>query len=85
LIFLRIVLIVIAFYIGYDKAFSYIYDTVSQLHLLITSVIVAIAGISGFEGLFFEKKAALAKGFESGGNYLNNLHLRYYTMHLEDC
>ncbi|HQQ12135.1 MAG TPA: hypothetical protein PK855_03180 [Bacteroidales bacterium] len=36
---------------------------------MIPVVVVAIAGISGIEGLVFGKKAALAKGYETGSNY----------------
>ena len=32
-------------------------------------VVIAIAGISGIEGLFFGRKAPHAKGFETGSNY----------------
>ena len=66
---LRIVLVGMAFYFGYDIGFAETYDPVAQLHFMIPVVIVAIAGISGLEGLFFGKKAALAKGFETGSNY----------------
>ncbi len=65
----RIVLVVIAFYVGYDIGFGDTYDPIPQLHLMIPVVIVAIAGISGIEGLFFGNKAALAKGYETGSNY----------------
>lgn len=66
---LRIVLVGIAFYMGYSIGFATTYDPVSQLHLMIPVVVVAIAGISGIEGLLFGKKAALAKGYETGSNY----------------
>ena len=66
---LRIALVAIAFYIGYDKGFSDTYDPILQLHIMIPIVIVAIAGISGIEGLFFGRKAALIKGYETGSNY----------------
>ncbi len=66
---LRIALVGIAFYVGYDQGFADTYDPVVQLHIMIPLVIVAIAGISGIEGLFFGRKAALAKGYETGSNY----------------
>lgn len=66
---LRIVLVGVAFYMGYSVGFENTYDPVSQLHLMIPVVVVAIAGISGLEGLFFGNKAALAKGYETGSNY----------------
>lgn len=66
---LRIALVGIAFYVGYDQGFGDTYDPVIQLHIMIPVVIVAIAGISGIEGLFFGRKAALAKGYETGSNY----------------
>jgi hypothetical protein len=65
----RIVLVGIAFYFGYSIGFSKTYDPFSQLHFMIPIVIVAIAGISGIEGLFFSKSAALVKGYETGSNY----------------
>ena len=36
---------------------------------MIPIIIVAIAGMSGFEGIFFAKKSAELKGFEVGSNY----------------
>lgn len=66
---LRIVLVGIAFYFGYSIGFGEVYDPVAQLHFMIPVVIVAIASISGMEGLLFGKKAALAKGYETGSNY----------------
>lgn len=67
---IRIILVGIAFYIGYSIGFSDTnYDPVSQLHFMIPVVIVAVAGISGIEGLLFGKKAAMAKGYETGSNY----------------
>ena len=65
----RIVLVAIAFYVGYDKGYGDTYDPVPQLHFMIPVVIFAIAGISGIEGLFFGNRAALAKGYETGSNY----------------
>jgi len=66
---IRIVLVGIAFFFGYLVGFGETYDPIAQLHLMIPVVIVAIAGISGIEGLFFGKQAALAKGYETGSNY----------------
>jgi hypothetical protein len=66
---IRIVLVGIAFYFGYSIGFRESYDPISQLHFMIPVVIVAIAGISGIEGLLFGKRAALAKGYETGSNY----------------
>ncbi len=66
---IRIFLVGIAFYFGYAKGFGETYDPISQLHFMIPVVIVAVAGISGIEGLFFGKKAALAKGYETESNY----------------
>ena len=36
---------------------------------MIPIIIVAIAGLSGVEGLFFAKESAKLKGFETGSNY----------------
>lgn len=66
---IRIALVAIAFYVGYDIGFSDIYNPIPQLHFMIPVVIVAIAGISGLEGLLFGKQAAIAKGYEAGSNY----------------
>ncbi len=66
---LRIFLVGIAFYVGYSIGFETTYNPVAQLHFMIPVVIVAIAGISGLEGLIFGKKTARAKGFETGSNY----------------
>ena len=66
---IRILLVGIAFYFGYSVGFQEIYDPVSQLRIMIPIVVVAIAGISGLEGLLFGKKAAMAKGYEIGSNY----------------
>jgi len=66
---IRIVLVGVAFYFGYSIGFGETYDPVAQLHFMTPVVIVAIAGISGLEGLLFGKKAALAKGYETGSNY----------------
>lgn len=67
---LRIVIVSIAFYVGYQVGFENpTYDPAAQLHFMIPVVIFAIAGISGIEGLFFGKKSAALKGFETGSNY----------------
>jgi multisubunit Na+/H+ antiporter MnhG subunit len=66
---IRIVLVGVAFYFGYAIGFGETYDPVAQLHFMTPVVTIAIAGISGLEGLLFGKKAALAKGYETGSNY----------------
>lgn len=67
--FIRIISVSVAFYFGYQIGFAEGYDPVAQLHFMIPIIIVAIAGISGFEGIFFGKKSAELKGFETGSNY----------------
>jgi len=66
---IRIALVGIAFFFGYSIGFGEIYDPIAQLHFMTPIVIIAIAGISGIEGLFFGEKAALEKGYETGSNY----------------
>ncbi len=66
---LRIALVSIGFYFGYSIGFGATYDPVAQLHFMTPLVIIAIAGLSGIEGLFFGKQAAIAKGYETGSNY----------------
>ena len=66
---IRIVSVSVAFYFGYQIGFSHGYDPIAQLHFMIPIIIVAIAGISGLEGIFFAKKSAELKGFEVGSNY----------------
>lgn len=66
---LRIVIVIVAFFFGYMIGFSDEYNPVLQLHFMVPVVIVAIAGISGLEGLFFSKKSAEIKGYETGSNY----------------
>lgn len=39
------------------------------LHIMSPWVIIAIAGTSGLEGIFFGKQGAIEKGFKPGGNY----------------
>ncbi|MCX6267056.1 MAG: hypothetical protein NTW16_06825 [Bacteroidetes bacterium] len=59
---IRIALVGIAFFFGYSIGSGETYDAVSQLHFMIPVVIIAIAGISSIEGLFFGKQGALAAG-----------------------
>jgi Family of unknown function (DUF6790) len=66
---IRIISVGIAFYFGYQIGFADGYDPVAQLHFMIPIIIVAIAGISGFEGVFFAKKSAKLKGFDTDSNY----------------
>jgi len=66
---LRIIIVCIAFFLGYSIGFDDGYDPVAQLHFMIPVVIGAIAGISGLEGLLFSRKTAEMKGFETGSNY----------------
>lgn len=67
----RIAIVCVAFYAGYNIGFGEdgVYRPDTQLHFMIPVVIVAIAGISGLEGLFFGKQSAEMKGFETGSNY----------------
>jgi len=66
---LRITGVSVAFFFGYQIGFKEGYDPVAQLHFMIPVIIVTIAGVSGLEGLFWGKRSALLKGFESDGNY----------------
>ena len=66
---LRIVIVCLAFFIGYSIGFAKAYDPIAQLHFMIPVIITAIAGLSGLEGLFFGKEAAALKGYETGSNY----------------
>jgi hypothetical protein len=66
---LRIILVGFAFYYGYSVGFEDTYNPEAQLHVMVPIIIVAVAGLSGFEGLFFSKSTAEAKGFETGSNY----------------
>jgi hypothetical protein len=66
---LRLAITAVAFFLGYLTGFSNGYNPVAQLHIMIPLLISAIAGISGLEGLFAGKAAALAKGYETGSNY----------------
>ncbi len=60
---LRIVIVCAAFYFGNQIGFANGYDPAAQLHFMIPVIIVAIAGLSGIEGLFFGKQAAEIKGY----------------------
>ncbi len=66
---LRIAIVCIAFFFGYQIGFAHGYNPFAQLHFMIPVVIVAISGISGLEGLFFGKMSAEIKGYEVGSNY----------------
>lgn len=66
---LRIVSVSVAFFFGYYIGFKDDYNPVAQLHIMIPIIIIAIAGLSGIEGLFFGKESAEAKGYETGSNY----------------
>ncbi len=66
---IRILSVTAAFFFGYQIGFAHGYDPVAQLHFMIPVIIVAIAGISGVEGIFFGKESAKLKGFEAGSNY----------------
>lgn len=67
---LRIVIVAFAFFFGYQIGFKDdIYNPAAQLHIMIPLIITAIAGLSGIEGIFFAKKSAALKGFETGSNY----------------
>ncbi|MBT3588003.1 MAG: hypothetical protein HN507_05080 [Flavobacteriaceae bacterium] len=66
---LRIVGTAIAFYWGYKIGFAGTYDPIAQLHFMIPTIIVAISGTSGLEGLFLGNESAKMKGFEVGSNY----------------
>ena len=65
----RILSVCAAFFFGYQIGFQDGYNPVAQLHFMIPILIVAIAGISGLEGLLFPTQASAAKGFKSDGNY----------------
>ncbi|NCC61974.1 MAG: hypothetical protein EOM12_13785 [Verrucomicrobiae bacterium] len=65
----RIAGVAIAFYFGYQIGYAAGYDPIAQLHFMIPVIIIAMAGTSGLEGLFFARKAAELKGFETGSNY----------------
>lgn len=66
---LRIAIVSAAFFFGYQIAYENGYDPIAQLHFMIPTIIVGIAGLTGLEGLFFGKQSAELKGFEVGSNY----------------
>lgn len=66
---IRIITVCVSFYFGYQIGFAEGYNPAAQLHFMTPVIIVAIAGLSGIEGLFFAKKSAEIKGFEVGSNY----------------
>lgn len=66
---LRIIAVAVAFFFGYQIGFRNGYDPFAQLHFMIPIIVVAIAGLSGLESVFFGRKAAEMKGFETGSNY----------------
>ena len=66
---IRILSVVVAFYFGYQIGFNNGYDPIAQLHFMTPLIIIAIAGISGLEGVFFARESAELKGFEVGSNY----------------
>jgi hypothetical protein len=65
----RITIVCFAFFWGNTIGYANGYDPVAQLHFMIPVIIIAIAGISGIEGLFFGTRSAEAKGYETGSNY----------------
>ncbi len=66
---IRIIAVAVAFFFGYQIGFKNGYDPQAQLHFMIPVIVVAIAGISSIEGIFFGRKSAELKGFETGSNY----------------
>lgn len=67
---IRILMVCVAFFFGYQIGFEDdTYNLANQLHFMIPLVILAIAGISGLEGLLYGDKAAEAKGYEKGSKY----------------
>ena len=66
---LRILSVCAAFFFGYQIGFQNGYDPAAQLHFMTPVIIIAVAGISGLEGLLFGRKSAEAKGFETRSNY----------------
>jgi hypothetical protein len=66
---LRLAGVIIGFFIGYTIGYQHGYDPTAQLHFMIPFIIVAVAGTSGIEGLFFGRQSALEKGYETGSNY----------------
>jgi hypothetical protein len=66
---LRIAIVCLAIFFGYRIGSANGYDPIAQLHFMIPLIIIAIAGISGIEGVFFSRQSAEEKGFEVGSNY----------------
>lgn len=66
---LRIFLVCLTFFFGYQIGFAHGYDPIAQLHFMTPLIIIAIAGLSGLEGIFFAQEAAASKGFTSDSNY----------------
>ena len=66
---LRIIGVTVAFYWGYQIGFAEAYNPIAQLHFMIPVIIVAVAGVSGLEGIFFSKQSAVLKGFKVDSNY----------------
>ncbi len=66
---LRIGLVGITFYVGYNIGFANGYNAEAQLHFMVPVLIGIIAGISGMEGLLWGAKSAQLKGYEQGSNY----------------
>lgn len=66
---IRVAAVGVAFFFGYSIGLRNGYDPFAQLHFMIPVVVVAIAGISGMEGLLFGRQAAEIKGYETGSNY----------------
>lgn len=65
----RILGVVATFFFGYSIGFRGEYDPFAQLHFMVPAIIVIIAGISGFEGLFLGERTAAAKGYAADRNY----------------
>lgn len=66
---LRVALVCAALFFGCQVGYTEGYNPIAQLHLMVSFIIVAIAGLSGLEGIFFGEESAKNKGFEVGGNY----------------
>jgi len=60
---------IVATAIGVFVAYYYGETPQQALHIIVPWLLLAIAGTSGLEGLFFAKAGAEAKGFEQGSNY----------------
>lgn len=66
---IRIIAVAFAFFFGYQIGFRDGYDPQAQMHFMIPVIVVAIAGLSGFESIFSGRKSAELKGFETGSSY----------------